>query len=179
MEYFRVGHVRNLDAVDRGLPLHNQPDGRRQGGGRIELVDGTAESGRVAVSEDVCPNEFIGEGFYDIALDGDQLEITEAIKATDQCVGRAKALESPPIWSAIADGASHPRTALAQGDGQSVERTLRRLALPVDSLAIRAPRPGHPRCGLNPRVDLARTEHDAHQAPLGRQRGRSSDPRPR
>lgn len=73
-------------------------DGRRQGGGRIELVDGTAESGRVAVSEDVCPNEFIGEGFYDIALDGDQLEITEAIKATDQCVGRAKALESPPIW---------------------------------------------------------------------------------
>lgn len=73
-------------------------DGRRQGGGRIELVDGTAKSGRVAVSEDVCPNEFIGEGFYDIALSGDQLQIAEAIKATDQCVGRADAFESPPIW---------------------------------------------------------------------------------
>jgi hypothetical protein len=73
-------------------------DDATQGGGRIELVDGTAESGRIALSEDVCPNEFTGEGFYDVSLNGDQLQIEEAIQASDQCEGRAEAFVTPPLW---------------------------------------------------------------------------------
>ena len=73
-------------------------DGAAQGDGRIDLVDRTAESGRVALSEDLCPNEFSGEGFYEVALKSDQLQIEEAIQASDQCQGRAEAFMTPPVW---------------------------------------------------------------------------------
>jgi hypothetical protein len=73
-------------------------DGQMQGGGRIELLEGTATSGRVALSEDVCPNEFTGEAFYDITLENNQLTFAEAIMGTDQCEGRAEAFVTPPVW---------------------------------------------------------------------------------
>jgi hypothetical protein len=73
-------------------------DGALQGSGRIDLVDGTAERGRIGLSEDQCPNEFRGTGLYDITADGDQLSVSEAITGTDQCVGRAQAFVTPPLW---------------------------------------------------------------------------------
>jgi hypothetical protein len=75
-------------------------DGLEQGGGRVELVEGEAEAGRLALSEDLgCPNEFNGSGFYDFSLDGSSLTIEEAIAGTDLCEGRAEAFVGSPAWT--------------------------------------------------------------------------------
>lgn len=82
-----------------GCSFEISQDGQMQGGGRIELVDGTAASGRLSLSEDQCPNEFTGAAFYDITLDADhRLTFAEAIMGTDQCEGRAEAFVTPPVW---------------------------------------------------------------------------------
>jgi hypothetical protein len=87
--------VLEIDGCEYRISL----DGIEQGAGRIELVDGVARSGRVALSEDLgCPNEFTGSGFYDITLDGGNLTFSEAIAATDQCEGRAGAFVGAPSW---------------------------------------------------------------------------------
>ena len=75
-------------------------DGLEQGGGRVELVEGEAEAGRLAFSEDLgCPNEFTGSAFYDFSLDGSSLTIEEAIAGTDLCEGRAGAFVGSPAWT--------------------------------------------------------------------------------
>lgn len=75
-------------------------DGLEQGGGRVELVEGEAEAGRLALSEDLgCPNEFTGSAFYDFTLDGSSLTIEEAIAGTDLCEGRAGAFVGSPAWT--------------------------------------------------------------------------------
>ena len=75
-------------------------DGIGQGGGRLELVEGDAEAGRLALSEDLgCPNEFTGEAFYDFTFNGSALTMEEAIAGTDQCGGRAEAFVGSPPWS--------------------------------------------------------------------------------
>ena len=74
-------------------------DGVELGVGRIELVDGTAASGRVGLSDELlCPNEFAGVAFYDVTLDRTILSFAEAIQGTDQCEGRAEAFAGPPGW---------------------------------------------------------------------------------
>lgn len=74
-------------------------DGIEQGLGHIELVDGTAASGRIGLSEELlCGNEFTGVAFYDIILDGASLSFAEAIQGTDLCEGRAEAFAGPPDW---------------------------------------------------------------------------------
>jgi len=74
-------------------------DGIEQGGGRLELAEGNAEAGRLALSEDLgCPNEFTGDAFYDFTFDGSTLNLEEAIAGTDQCEGRAGAVAGPPAW---------------------------------------------------------------------------------
>ena len=74
-------------------------DGTEQGSGRIEMVEGTAASGRIGLSQDLgCPNEFTGTGLYDVTLGGNTLTIAEAISGTDQCVGRAGAFGDAPPW---------------------------------------------------------------------------------
>lgn len=75
-------------------------DGIEQGVGRLELVDGTASSGRVGLSEELlCPNEFAGVAFYDVSLDGSLLSFAEAIQGTDPCEGRAEAFAGQPGWA--------------------------------------------------------------------------------
>ena len=75
-------------------------DGLEQGGGRVELVEGEAEAGRLAFSQDLgCPNEFTGSAFYDFSLDGSSLTIEEAIAGTDLCEGRAGAFVGSPAWT--------------------------------------------------------------------------------
>ena len=75
-------------------------DGIEQGAGRLELVEGDSEEGRLAVSQDLgCPNEFVGEAFYDFTVQGSTLTIEEAIRGTDDCQGRAAALGGSPGWS--------------------------------------------------------------------------------
>lgn len=75
-------------------------DGSEQGGGRLELVDGSATGGRLALSEDLgCPNEFAGAAFYDFTLDGSTLRVEEAIAGVDPCEGRAAAFTGSPGWS--------------------------------------------------------------------------------
>jgi len=75
-------------------------DGLEQGAGRVELVEGDAEAGRLAFSEDLgCPNEFTGSAFYDFSLDGSSLTIEEAIAGTDVCEGRAGAFVGSPAWT--------------------------------------------------------------------------------
>jgi hypothetical protein len=84
-----------------GCSFEISQGGRVQGGGRIELVEGTAASGRVALSEDVCPNEFTGAAFYNITLEDQRLAFAEAIMGTDQCEGRAEAFVTPPVWERV------------------------------------------------------------------------------
>ena len=74
-------------------------DGAEQGSGRIEMAGGTATSGRIGLSGDLgCGNEFTGTGLYDVTLVGNTLTIEEAIRGTDQCVGRADAFGGAPAW---------------------------------------------------------------------------------
>ncbi|MGZ8562368.1 MAG: hypothetical protein ACXWWU_01980 [Candidatus Limnocylindria bacterium] len=75
-------------------------DGIEQGGGRLELVDGDIDAGRLSLSEDLgCPNEFMGSGFYDFTFDVSTLSLEEAIAGTDLCEGRAAAVSGSPEWS--------------------------------------------------------------------------------
>ena len=70
-----------------------------QGAGRIELTEGDARSGRLALSEDNgCPNEFVGTGLYDFSVSGDTITFEEAFAGVDGCEGRAEALVGEPSW---------------------------------------------------------------------------------